>query len=170
MSTMRELKRQQNVAHRKELAEGSRTQIIKTSTVLPMNEPRNAAVFRVEETRRAAAGEEAQTIPTPDKGKVVGSKGSRKPPRSVSRDPASGSSAAAAKKRPSEGQNPPAKKGKGKMSEAPELDSDAEVARLVAAPELEWISELVAAQRKVSKCFGSDSEISSCDSEISKRL
>lgn len=141
---MRELKRQQSAAQQKEVEEGSRTQIIKTSTVLSMDEPRNAAVFRVEET-----------IPTPDKGKVDGSKGSKKPPRSGSRDPSvSESGAGVPRKRPSEGQNPPAKKGKGKVSEAPELDSGADVARFVAASELDRVSELVSTQHKVSKCFG----------------
>ena len=155
MSAMRNLKRQQSAAQRKEVEEGTRTQIIKTSTVLPTAEPRNAAEFQVEETRRAAAGEPAQTIPTPDKGKVAGAKGSKKPPRSGARDPpASESGSGVPKKRPSEGENPPAKKGKGKATEATDRDSGvsaAAIARYAAASELERMTELVATQRKVSK-------------------
>lgn len=108
----------------------------------------------MEETRRAAAREASQTIPTPDKGMVVGAKGSKKPPRYGSRDPpVSESGSGVPRKRPSEGQNPPAKKGKGKVSESSERDSAADVARFVAASESERVSELVATQCKVNKCF-----------------
>lgn len=144
MSTMRALKRQQNAAQRREVSQGIRNQIIKISTVMPMDDPKNAAAFRVEETRRSKAGEEAQVMDTPNKGKAAGSKGSKKPLRAVSREPTtSGTSAPVGQKCPSEGPIPQANKGKGKMDD--DSDMAAEVARLASAPELERISELTAA-------------------------
>lgn len=79
---------------KKEQAEETRTQVIKTSTSFPMDDRENVAVFRVEEARREEAGEEPKILPVPDKGRVQGAKVAKKPMRVVSREPSvSGTSA-----------------------------------------------------------------------------
>lgn len=70
MSTLREKKLLQREQQAHEVAAGERTKIINTPASMPMPDPKNDAVFAVEEERRKKAGEDSQALVVPDKGKA----------------------------------------------------------------------------------------------------
>ena len=147
MAELRRLRREQLEAQKKEVEEGTRDKIIKISTVLPMNDPKNAAIFRDDQLNQQKAGQPTGEPSVPDRGKADGAKSASKPPKPPVKE--SGPAGSSGSKRASEGLTPPPKKAKGKAAEDPDSDLKDEVARLATMGELDRMVELASVHRKV---------------------
>ena len=147
MVELRRLRIAQLEAQEKEVQEGTREKVIKISTVLPMDEPKNAALFRDKQLKLKKTGRPAPKLSVPDRGKSDGSKSVSRPPKPPAKE--SGPVGSYGYKRASEGPTSPPKKSKGKASEDPESDLKAEVARLATLGELDRMVELASVHRKV---------------------
>lgn len=136
MSTLREMKRQQLEAQAQEVSVGTREKVIKTSTALPLPDPKNAATFQVEQERRSATGEGLLALEVPDKGRSKGNP-SKKAAKSGPVVPVDKS----ASKRPMEATAQPSMK-KAKAIKTLGLGLDSCVERSADAERLKGISEL----------------------------